>query len=103
MIAVRILAVVSAAFLVLAFALAIMLPPAMPLIQAIAVANHDWLVAFQDLVRQRVSEWVWLNMAVPMLLRPVWLMPAALSMLAGGAAISLSTRRGAARSHRRRS
>ena len=103
MIVVRILAVGSAALLVLAFALAIMLPPEMPLIQAIAVLDQGWLVSLQDLVRERVSAWAWMNVAVPLLLRPVWLLPAALALVTGGAAVTLSTRSGPARSRRRRS
>jgi hypothetical protein len=99
--AVRVLAVISALFVVLAFALAIMLPPEMPLIQAIAVIDHGWLVSFQDMVREHVSEWVWVNMAVPVLLRPVWLMPTALALVAAGAAMTLSSRGGPARSRRR--
>ena len=103
MIATRIFAVIAAMFLVLAFALATLLPPEMPLSQAVSVVNHGWLVAFQDIVRNNVSEWVWMNLAVPLLLRPVWLLPVALAMVAGGAAITLSSRRGSTRSHRRRS
>ena len=103
MIGVRILAVLSAGLLVLAFALAIMLPPEMPLVQAIAVMDQGWLISFQELVRQQVSEWAWMNMAVPLLLRPVWLLPAALALVAGGAAVTLSTHCGPARSRRRRS
>lgn len=103
MIAARILAVLSAVSLVSAFALAILLPPEMPLSQAISVVNHGWLVSFQDAVRKGVSEWVWTNLAVPMLVRPAWLIPAGLGMVLGGAAVTLSTRRGPARTHRRRS
>lgn len=103
MIAVRILAVISAWFLVVAFALAIMLPTGMTLVQALAVLNHDLLVTLQDLIRLHVSEWCWLNMAVPVLLRPVWLLPAALALVTGGAAVTLSNRGGPARSRRRRS
>ena len=51
-IAARILAVISAMFLVAAFALATLLPPEMPLSQAISLVNHGWLVSFQDAVLQ---------------------------------------------------
>jgi hypothetical protein len=102
-IAVRILAVVAAMFLVLAFALGTMLPPQLPLGQAISILNHGWLVAFQDVVRSHISEWVWTNMMVPVLLRPVWLLPTALGLVVGAMAVTVSSRRGPARSHRRRS
>ena len=99
---VRILAVIAALFLVAAFALASMLPPLLPLGQAVSMFNHDWLVAFQEAVRKGVSEWAWVNLAVPVLLRPVWLMPAALGLVFAGAAVTLSSRLGPARSRRRR-
>lgn len=101
MIAARILAVISAGFVVLAFALAILLPPEMPLIQAIAVLGHGSLIWFQDAVRAGVPDWAWTNLAVPLLLRPVWLLPAALALVTGGAAVTLSNRGGPARSRRR--
>ena len=99
----RILAVLAAAFLVVAFALATMLPPDLPLGQALAMVNHGWLVSFQDAIRINLSEWAWLNMVVPLLVRPVWLAPLALGLVAGGASLTLSSRRGPARPRRKRS
>ena len=103
MILARILAVIAAASLVTAFALGLLLPPEVTLSQALSAVNHGWLVAVQDAVRINVSEWIWSNLAVPLLVRPVWLAPTALGIVAGGAAITASTRRGSPRSHRRRS
>lgn len=103
MIVARILAVISAMFMVLAFALATMLPPDMPLGQAISVYNHGWLVAFQDAIYNGVSHWAWVNLAVPLLLRPVWMLPVALGLVTAGVAVTLSNWRGSTSSHRRRS
>ena len=103
MIGIRIMAIIAAASLVLAFALATSLPPDTPLIQAVAMADQGWLTAVQDTIRQHAPEWVWTNVAVPLLLRPVWLAPTGLAIVAGGVAITLSTRQGTARSRRRRS
>jgi uncharacterized protein (DUF2062 family) len=102
-IAARVLAVVSAILLVVAFALAVLLPPLTTLSLALSMFDHDWLVAAQEAIRTNLSEWVWLHMAVPLLVRPVWLMPAALGLVAGGAAVTAARRSGAPRSHRRRS
>jgi hypothetical protein len=44
-----------------------------------------------------------MNVALPVLMRPVWLLPAGLGLVAAGAAATAATRRGGARSHRRRS
>jgi hypothetical protein len=49
-----------------------------------------------------MSAWLWDNIAVPLMLRPAWLVPAALGLICGGLALSLSTRKKSAhRSHRR--
>ncbi len=103
MIAARIVAVISAVFMVSAFTLATLLPPELPLSQGIAMLSHDWLVAFQEAVRTRVSEWAWTNLAVPLLVRPVWLVPVALGLVTAGVAVTLSSRAGSASSRRRRS
>jgi uncharacterized protein (DUF2062 family) len=102
-IAVRILAVFSAVLLVIAFALAVLLPPLTTLSLALSMFDHTALVAAQDAIRTNVSDWAWENLAVPFLVRPVWLLPAALGMIAAGAALTVSRRTGAPRSHRRRS
>jgi len=99
----RILAVMSAMCFVLAFALAIMLPPDTPLGLALSGSGPGWLVAVQDTVRKGVSAWVWTNLGLPLLLRPVWLAPVGVGLLAAGAAATLATRRGASRSRHRRS
>lgn len=103
MIASRILAVLSAVLLVVAFAIAMLLPPLTTLSIALSMLDHDRLVAAQEAIRANFSEWVWLHLAVPLLVRPAWLVPAALGMVLGAAAVTMSGRSGAPRSHRRRS
>ncbi len=103
MILARILAVISAMCMVAAFALATMLPADMPLSQAISLVNHGWLVSFQDAMLKGVSQWVWANLVVPVLLRPVWILPITLAMVTAGIAVTLSNLRGPANSRRRRS
>jgi hypothetical protein len=102
MMAARVLAVVSAVLLVLAFALAVMLPPLTTLAEAVTVVNHGWLVALQDTIRGGLSEWAWMNLVMPVLVRPAWLLPAGLGIVVAGTALTLS-RSDAPRSHRRRS
>ena len=103
MIAARILAVISAMCFVLAFTLALMLAPDTTLGQAVSTVHLHWLAAIQDVARKSVSEWAWMNVALPVLMRPVWLLPTGLGLVVAGAAVTMATRRGATRSHRRRS
>jgi len=97
----RILAVLAAALLVGAMALAILVPPGLPLGQLLLMLDHDATTAAHAFVGRHLSEWIWSNLAMPLLLRPAWLVPAALGLICAGVATSISTNKTAGRSHRR--
>ena len=101
MIAQRILAVLAALMLVGAVALAMLGPPSVPLGQALFMLNHDVMDVLHSGVERHLSAWLWENIAMPLLLRPAWLVPAALGLICAGISLSLSTRKSARRSHRR--
>ena len=101
MIAQRILAVLAALMLVGAVALAMLGPPSVPLGQALFMLNHDLMDVLHSGVERHLSAWLWENIAMPLLLRPAWLVPAALGLICAGISLSLSTRKSARRSHRR--
>ncbi len=103
MIAARILAVISAMCFVLAFTLALMLAPETTLGEAFAILHLDWVAAVHDVAHESLSEWIWMNMAMPVLMRPVWLLPIGLALVAAGASVTVASRHSAARSHHRRS
>lgn len=96
----RFLAVLAAAFLVLAFALASLFPATMPLSQLISMVDHPALLALQDAIRDHVSEWAWQALFLPVLLRPSWLFPLGLGVVLGGASLTLASRRRSSRSPR---
>jgi hypothetical protein len=48
-----------------------------------------------------LAAWLWDYLIAPLMLRPAWLVPAALGLICGGTSLSLSTRKPAHRSHRR--
>ena len=98
MVASRIFAVLAAALLVSAFALAALAPDDLDLAQGLALMDHDWLVWLP----QHTPDWMWEWVEKPLLIRPVWLLPAAFGIVCGGAALTLSSRP-PSRSHRRRS
>ena len=99
--ATRVLTVLCAALLVGAFALATLAEPDLPLGHALFLLDHHLLVVVQDTLQHNVP-WLWNNIVVPMLTRPVWFVPAALGLICGGCAFTVSSRH-APRSRRRRS
>jgi hypothetical protein len=100
-IAQRVLAVLSAALLVGAVALAMLGPPQVPLGQLLFMVDHDLMEAVHRFVGGHLATWLWDYLMVPVLVRPAWLVPAAVGLICGGTSLSLSTRKSAHRSHRR--
>jgi hypothetical protein len=99
----RILAILAAMCLVGTFALVTFEPPMLSLADLVAKIDHSLLVAVQDWTRMRVSEWVWEDLAIPLLVRPCWLVPMAVGLLCGAGSVTLASRSSVPRSHRRRS
>jgi hypothetical protein len=99
----RILAVLSAVFMVAAFACATLLPPLLPLAQLISMADSNVLFATHEYVVSHLSGWAWSNLLLPVLLRPAWLVPVSLGVLLAGGATTLASRDSIPRSRRRRS
>jgi hypothetical protein len=87
----RILMVVAAASLVSVFALATFIPTDMPLGQFLLQQDRGSLQALRAAVAALPS-FVWPGIVVPVLLRPTWLAPLMLGIVALGGAISFRTR-----------
>ena len=97
----RILAVLAAMLLVGAVALAMLGPPAVPLGQMLFLVDHDLMDVVHSFIGTHLAGWLWDYLIVPLMLRPAWLVPAALGLIFGGMSLSLSTRKSTHRSHRR--
>ena len=97
----RILAVLAAMLLVGAVALAMLGPPAVPLGQMLFMFDHDLMNAVHSFIGTHLAGWLWDYLIAPLLLRPAWLVPAALGLILGGMSLSLSSRKSTHRSHRR--
>jgi hypothetical protein len=97
----RILAVIAAILLVGSVALATLGPPDWPLGQVLLMLDHDLTEALRSGVEQHLSSWIWSDLVVPLLIRPAWLIPAALGLICAGAAFSAAGRKPAGRPHRR--
>jgi len=100
-IAPRILAVLAALLLVGAVALATLGPPAVPLGQVLLMIDRDLMDALHAAIATHLSGWMWDKLVLPVLVRPAWLVPAALGLICAGTSASLSSRKSAHRWHRR--
>ena len=85
----RVLAVLAAVALVGAFALATMLPPMTSLAELVGMVDNRTLIALPQMVRGNAGEWAWRWLVLPLLMRPVWLLPTACGVVLGGLAITL--------------
>jgi hypothetical protein len=99
-IAERVLAVLAAVFLVVAFALANLMPITLPFSELMSMMDHAALLALQDGVREHISEWVWRALFLPVLTRPCWLLPLVIGVVLGGVSLTVASRRRASRSPR---
>jgi hypothetical protein len=86
---VRILSVLSAMFLVAAFAVASAWPPNTALRTLLAMADGSILPRLQQLA-SGISPWLWSRLVWPVLERPAWLLPTAIGLIFFGGAISFS-------------
>jgi hypothetical protein len=100
-IAQRILAVLSAILLVGSVAIATLGPPGVPLGQAVFMLDHDLMDRVHRFIATNMTDWVWSELTVPLLLRPAWLVPASVGLICAGIAVSLSNRKPARRSPHR--
>jgi hypothetical protein len=98
----RILAVLAATLLVGTVALATLGPADMPLGQALLALDNRMLTLIQSEVERFFAHWMWNEIVVPVLVRPAWLIPAALGLICVGLSITLPNGRGAERPRQRR-
>ena len=93
MIASRILSVCAAIALVTSFAIATLLPPLMPLGQALVDSDHHLIANLHAAVSANLPASFWTDIAAPCLDRPAWLLPAMLGIVLCGLALSARPRR----------
>jgi len=87
--------------LVGAVALATLGPPSVPLGQVLLMMDHDLTETLHAGIELHFADWLWSDVALPVLVRPAWLVPASLGLICAGAAFSVSARKPAGRPHRR--
>jgi hypothetical protein len=94
-VAAKVMAALGAVFLVAGFALASLLQPFTSLAQLAAMLDDKWMLALDHAERSGVARWLWVNVEVPVLLRPCWLLPITIGLICVGFAVSfaLSDRR----------
>ena len=98
----RVLAVLAAVCLVGAVAVALLGPPNVPLGAALYLLDRDILDGLQSGIQTHFAHWIWEDVAMPLLVRPAWLLPAAAGLILAAASLTCGSRQRAQRSHRRR-
>ena len=97
----RILAVLSAILLVSAVALAMVGPRAVSLEIALLQIDRGLVEGLRGATVRFLGPWTWSHIMVPVLIRPVWLLPAGLGLILTGIALSIPNRNNPRRSTRR--
>ena len=84
----RVFAVLAAVLLVGSVAMATLLPPETTLYGAIFKLHPLSPEHMQQLVVGRVGHFVWATLALPLLNRPVWMVPVCLGLICVGGAVT---------------
>jgi hypothetical protein len=87
----RVFAVLAAVLLVGSVALASLLPTDMTLIQAIHAVDETSPASLQQAVVGAFGRGLWETVVVPVLVRPIWLIPVSLGLICIGGAVTCHT------------
>jgi hypothetical protein len=97
----RALAVAAAVLFVLAVGVATFGAGSMSLGQALYLIDQGAVDKLLTWASRAFGPWIWGSVMQPLLVRPAWLLPAALGIVCAGLSLSLSNRKSTHRSHRR--
>ncbi len=87
----KVTAALGAVCLVSAFALATLLRPFFSLAELIMMMTDPLMLQrIDDTQRGPVAQWAWTNVALPLLLRPTWMIPMMLGVVFVGIAATLA-------------
>ena len=100
MITKRVLAVIAAVLLVCAAALAMIGPRTISLGKALNLLDRDLTARLQGWVEVSLGAWAWAEIAMPLMVRPAWFLPAALGLIVLGIALSIGGPKATRRTHR---
>jgi len=88
--AAKLASAVGAVSLVISFFIASMLSPLLNLMQLLALQWPGRMTELGHAIRSGTSLWWWEHVAIPLLVRPAWLLPAMIGMICVGLAVQLS-------------
>jgi len=99
----RLLAVLAATLLVTAFSLFMLTPYDLSLAQGVTAMDPAMLRHLQSAVRHTIGAGSWTYLAVPVLARPVWLLPFCAGLICAGLANTFTASPDASERSRKRS
>ena len=89
-VAAKVMAALGAVCLVGAFAMATLMQPLLSLAQLVMMFNEPFITALDRTQRSGTGSWIWSHLAVPVLIRPAWMMPTMLGVVLVGVAAQLA-------------
>lgn len=95
--AAKLFAAVGAACLVASFAVASLMRPFATLAELLLMMDHRMFVAWNRAEHSPMATWLWMHLAMPLLVRPAWLLPTGVGLVCVGAATSFAWGQEAAR------
>jgi hypothetical protein len=99
----KVLAVIAAVFLVGSVAVGMLGPQDLTLGQALMMIDKFRMASMETFVRVHLSDWMWDKPAMALLVRPIWMLPAAIGLIVAGGAMTAASTGKPTPSRRRRS
>jgi len=95
--AAKLFAAVGALCLVASFAVASLMNPFATLAELLATLDHRAVLAWNRAEHSAMATWLWMHVAMPLMVRPAWLVPTGLGLVCVGVATSFAWGREAVR------
>lgn len=89
-IAAKVMAALGATCLVGGFAIASLLQPFFTLAQLVMMVDQQVLPSLERVEPSNSAQWIWAHIAMPILLRPAWMMPTMFGVIFVGLAATLA-------------
>lgn len=88
--AAKLFAAAGAMCLVASFAVASLMRPFATLAELMVLLDHRMFIAWDKAEHSPMATWLWVHLAMPLLVRPAWLVPTGMGLVCVGVATSFA-------------